>query len=64
MAERLAYAPLVALIVIFIWLAASPASNAPPPGAERAQDEGSDPARFVPSERVPADTAVAFPVDI
>ena len=40
-------------------LLATPAASAPVPAAQEAQPED-----FVPSEQVPADTAVSFPVDI
>jgi len=44
-------------------LLATPAASAPVPAAQEAGEEAV-PEDFIPSEQVPADTAVSFPVDI
>ena len=57
---------LLALLTVLAWLGVHLAAQSPPavgPGTSGTGGE-EELETFTPSERVPADTAVAFPVDI
>ena len=49
-------------------LVASSSGSPPAPGAQESSQTGSEPQTdeedFIPSEKVPADSAISFPVDI
>ncbi|MEO1084795.1 MAG: hypothetical protein AAFY88_11190 [Acidobacteriota bacterium] len=61
--RRLAF--LLLLLLLLLALGAHSAAQAPPADPGRSGAGGEEPlSTFEPSEKVPADTAVAFPVDI